>query len=106
MKKIFTFALLIGLSLSGFAQTDKITGKWKTIDDKDGSTKSIVLIFKASNGKFYGKVDKLFKNPESVCSECEGVNKNKPILGLLVINGLTEKDGKLTGGTITDPQKW
>lgn len=105
MKKIFfTFALLIGLSLSAFAQTDKIAGKWKTIDDKDGSAKSIVLIFKASNGKFYGKVDKLFKNPESVCSECEGVNKNKPILGLLVINGLIEKDGKLTGGTITDPK--
>jgi len=105
MKKIFfTFALLIGLSLSAFAQADKITGKWKTIDDKDGSAKSIVLIFKASNGKFYGKVDKLFKNPESVCSECEGANKNKPILGLLVISGLTEKDGKLTGGTITDPK--
>lgn len=91
------------LTMSMFSQVDKIVGKWKTIDDKDGSTKSIVHIFKSTNGKYYGKVEKLFKNPDKKCVECEGSNKNKPILGLIIINGMLEKQGSLTGGTILDP---
>ena len=104
MKTLITFAFLIAISLSGFAQVDKIVGKWKTIDDKDGSEKSIVLIFKATNGKYYGKIDKLFKDPEKLCTECEGANKNQPILGMMIINNMVENEGKLTGGTILDPK--
>ncbi len=103
-KALFTFALLVAFSLSGMAQVDKIIGKWKTIDDKDGTAKSIVTIFKATNGKYYGKIEKLFKEPEKICTECEGANKDKPILGMLIINNMLEKDGKLTGGTILDPK--
>jgi len=103
-KSLFTFALLIAFGLTGFAQANKIVGKWKTIDDKDGSTKSIVLIFKATNGKYYGKIEKLFKEPEKLCTECEGANKNQPILGMMIINNLVEKESKLTGGTILDPK--
>lgn len=104
MKTLFTISFLIAFSLIGFAQADKIVGKWKTIDDKDGSEKSIVNIFKATNGKYYGKIDKLFKEPEKLCTECEGANKNQPILGMLIINNLIAKDNKLTGGTILDPK--
>ena len=104
MKKLLTIALLILFSLSGFAQADKIVGKWKTIDDKDGSEKSIVIIYKAANGKFYGKIEKLFKEPEKICTECQGADKNKPVLGMVIINDMTEKEGKLTGGTIMDPK--
>jgi uncharacterized protein (DUF2147 family) len=103
-KTLFTFALLVAFSIAGMAQIDKIVGKWKTIDDKDGSAKSIVLVFKATNGQYYGKIEKLFKEPEKLCTECEGVNKNKPILGMMIINNMVEKDGKLTGGTILDPK--
>ncbi len=103
-KALFTFALLVAFSLSGMAQIDKIVGKWKTIDDNDGSAKSVVVIFKATNGKYYGKIEKLFKDPEKLCTECEGTNKNKPVLGMMIINGMSEKDGKLTGGTILDPK--
>ena len=103
-KTLFTFALLIAFSIVGMAQIDKIVGRWKTIDDKDGSAKSIVFIFKATNGQYYGKIEKLFKEPEKLCTECEGANKNKLILGMLIINNMVEKDGKLTGGTILDPK--
>ena len=104
MKKIFiSFAFFFAFSMSGFAQADKIVGKWKTIDDKDGSEKSIVLIFKSTNGKYYGTIEKIFKDPDGICTECEGVNKNKPNLGLRIINNLVEVDGKLTSGTILDP---
>jgi uncharacterized protein (DUF2147 family) len=103
-KALISFVILLAFNMSGFAQADKIVGKWKTIDDKDGSEKSIVLIFKATNGKYYGTIEKLFKNPDGVCSECEGANKNKPNLGLRIINNMVEAEGKLTGGTILDPK--
>lgn len=103
-KTVLSFALLIAFSISAFAQVDKIVGKWKTIDDNDGSAKSIVYVFKATNGKYYGKIEKLFKEPEKLCTECEGANKGKPILGMMIINNMVESDGKLTGGTILDPK--
>lgn len=102
-KKIISLFCVLFVSLSMFSQIDKIVGRWKTIDDKDGSTKSIVFIFKATNGKYYGKVEKLFKNPDKKCTECEGANKDKAVLGMVVVNGMIEKEGSLTGGTILDP---
>lgn len=102
-KKVLATICVLIFTLSVFSQVDKIVGKWKTIDDADGSTKSIVHIFKATNGKYYGKVEKLFKNPDKLCTECEGANKNKPVLGMMVVNGMVDKDGNLTNGTILDP---
>lgn len=105
MKKQFISLLcLFVISLSGFGQIDNILGKWKTIDDGDGEAKSIVYIFKATNGKYYGRIEKLFKNPDAVCSECTGANKDKPTLGMLIINDMVLKNESLTGGTILDPK--
>jgi uncharacterized protein (DUF2147 family) len=105
MKQVlFTLTLLMVFCISGNAQGSKIAGKWKTIDDKDRSAKSIVVIFKASNGKYYGKIEKMFKDSGKLCIECQGSNKNKPVLGMMIINDLIEKDKILTGGTILDPK--
>ena len=54
-KKLTLFTALLFVTLTSYAQIDKIVGRWKTIDDKDGSTKSIVHIFKTTNGKYVGK---------------------------------------------------
>lgn len=102
-KTLLSVFVLMFLAVSASAQVYKIVGKWKTIDDKDGSEKSIVNIFKASDGKYYGKVEKLFKEPNKKCTECEGENKDKPVLGMTVLNNMVEKDGTLSGGTIIDP---
>lgn len=102
-KALLSLSFLMILSFASFGQVDKIVGKWKTIDDADGSAKSIVMIFKATNGKYYGKVEKLFKNQDAKCIDCQGSDKDKPTLGLTVIKNMTEKDGNLTGGTILDP---
>jgi len=101
---LFTLTFLLTMIVTVNAQADKIIGKWKTIDDKDGSAKSVVYIFKATNGKYYGKIDKMFKDSEKRCIECEGKNKNQPILGMTIINDLIENNNKLTGGTILDPK--
>lgn len=102
-KAFFSIVLAFAFSLSCFAQVENIVGRWKTIDDDNVTAKSVVHIFKATNGKYYGKVEKLFKNTDKLCTECEGVNKDKPVLGMMVVNGMVEKDGTLTGGTILDP---
>ncbi|MDD2622746.1 MAG: DUF2147 domain-containing protein [Bacteroidales bacterium] len=102
-KKYFVLIALIAFTMSGFSQIDKIVGKWKTIDDEDGSAKSIVYIYKATNGKYYGRIEKLFKDPEAKCTKCEGANHNKPILGMIIINSMELKGNELTNGTILDP---
>lgn len=94
---------MMTFGMMSYGQTDQILGKWKTIDDGDGSAKSIIYIFKATNGKYYGRIEHLFKEPDKKCTECVGANKDKPILGMLVLNEMIEKNGALTGGTILDP---
>lgn len=102
MKKIiFAFVALFFATLS-YAQ---IEGKWKTIDDETGQEKSIVEIFKKSDGKYYGKVTQLLIKPANPnCVDCKDDRKNKPILGMEVVRGLSKEGSEFTGGTITDPK--
>lgn len=102
MKKIiFSFVALMFATLS-YAQ---IEGKWKTIDDETGQAKSIVDIYKKSDGKYYGKVTQLLIKPEHAnCIDCKDDRKNQPILGMEVIRGMKKEGNEFTGGTITDPK--
>lgn len=102
MKKIiFAFVAMFFATLS-YAQ---IEGKWKTIDDETGQPKSIVEIFKKSDGKYYGKVTQLLIKPaKATCVDCKDDRKNKPILGMEVVRGLQKDGNEFTGGTITDPK--
>ena len=38
------------------------------------------------------------------CEMCEGEDKNKPVLGLVIIKGLKKKGDFFEGGKITDPK--
>lgn len=102
MKKIiFSFVALLFATFS-YAQ---IEGKWKTIDDETGQAKSIVEIFKKTDGKYYGKVSQLLIKPANAnCVDCKDDRKNKPILGMEIIRGLKKEGNEFTGGTITDPK--
>lgn len=102
MKKLtFSFVLLF-FSVLSFAQ---IEGKWKTIDDESGQAKSIVEIFKGQDGQYYGKILQLLMKPEHEnCVKCSGNLKNKPLIGLQIINGLKKDGESFDGGTITDPK--
>ncbi len=83
-----------------------VTGRWKTIDDKTQKPLSVVEIYE-QNGRYYGKVVEIF-NPEDRkrrCEKCPGADKNKPLLGLVVLKDL-EKDGnEYKNGTILDPKQ-
>ncbi len=105
MNKII-LSILFGLTSSLLlAQNHSILGKWKTIDDETGKATSVIEIFEKHN-KFYGRIVELLnskaKNPK--CEKCEGEDKNKPVLGLIVIKGLTKDKGGYSNGKILDPK--
>ena len=102
MKTTLFSVLTLCIGSLAFAQ---IEGKWKTIDDETGKPKSIVEIFKKSDGKYYGKVIQLLIKPaDPNCSSCKDDRKEKPILGMEVIRGLKKNQNDFDGGTITDPK--
>jgi len=102
MKNILLI-LLITLPLLSFSQ--KVTGKWKTIDDVTGKEKSYVEIYE-NNGKIYAKILELLTpgDENKICDLCEGENKDKPVKGMVVINGLLKDGDEWNGGTILDPK--
>ena len=102
MKTTLFSVLTLCIGSLAFAQ---IAGNWKTIDDETGKPKSIVEIFKKSDGKYYGKVIQLLIKPaDPNCSSCKDDRKEKPILGMEVIRGLKKNQNDFDGGTITDPK--
>ena len=103
MKRIILITILLFSVISANAQIESVVGKWQTVDDKTGEARSIVQIFKATNGKYYGKVIELYKDKTAVCSKCEGANKNKPVVGMMVINDMVIEDNVMRG-TIIDPE--
>lgn len=102
MKKLSVTFVAIFCGILSYAQ---IEGKWKTIDDETGKPKSIVEIFKKSDGKYYGKIHQLLIKPENEnCVKCKDDRKNKPLIGLEIIRGLSKNRGVFSGGTITNPK--
>lgn len=104
MKNTLTFLFVLAVA---FAQAQTVFGKWKTIDDATGKPKSVVEIFE-QNGKVYGKVVQLFREPNEVqnpiCSECDDDRKNQQVMGMTIIRDMQFKDGFYKEGTICDPK--
>ncbi len=91
------------LSISSFAQIDKITGKWYTIDE-EGNKKSLVNIYKTPTGSYEGVIEKLLTGDTNrKCVNCTGEKKDKRIAGMIVVSDMTANDLKLSGGKILDP---
>lgn len=97
-------ALIIALVCTYGLFAQDIIGRWKTVDDETGEEKSIVEIYE-NNGKVYGKIVKLLnpKEDNPVCTKCDGDKKGKPILGMIIIDGLEKKDDVYEGGSILNP---
>ena len=79
-------------------------GTWKTVDDETGESKSHIEIYE-KEGVFYGKVAKiLVADPKEICTACEGDKKEKPMLGLEIIEGMKPYRKYWSYGTILDPE--
>jgi uncharacterized protein (DUF2147 family) len=105
MKKSILCILVLLFSTMFYAQKNSVVGKWKTIDDETGKPKSIIEIYEKS-GKIYAKVVEIIdmEHKKDVCTKCSGSDKNKPILGMIVVKGLSKKGNEYRDGKILDPQ--
>lgn len=102
-KQIYLLFVLALMSAKLFAQTP-ILGDWVTVDDKTGKEMSLVSIYQADNGKYYGKItDLLAGDDDELCTECTGEDYNQPVVGLVIVRDMELKNGELRGGKVLDP---
>ena len=107
---LFFSAYLLIVSLSVNAQAiDPALGVWKTIDEKTNQPSSLIRL-EERNGELIGTVIELIPTPGEPlithCRLCKGERKDKPIVGMVIMNGLKkEKAGYWSGGEILDPEE-
>ena len=109
MKLCYAFAGLaavLGASLALAAGSP--VGTWRTVDDKSGQNKSTVEIYE-EGGKVFGKIVSLTEPNDKqgrpkTCTACTGADKDKPIIGLVIIRDLAPSGNTYKGGTIMDPE--
>lgn len=103
-KKLYSLLACIAMSACLWAQTP-IVGEWVTVDDATGEQKSVVRIYQADNGKYYGQIVALLaaNEADAVCVECTGEDHNQPIVGLTIIRDMQLKNGELRDGKVLDP---
>jgi len=102
MSKLSIF--LIGIFLLSFAganaQESKVLGTWL---NEEGT--SHIRIFKATNGKYFGKIVWLRDEPERLDVHNPDVSKQSaPLLDLLILRSFNfdQKNGQWNDGTIYD----
>src|ERR1700752_2860980 len=108
MKRFAWIVMLsVGLAALGAAAADAPVGQWKTIDKKSGAAQSVVAVYD-QGGKLFGKIVSLTQPVDAqgkpkICVKCTGDDKDKPIVGLVVIKDLSADGDHWKGGTILDP---
>jgi uncharacterized protein (DUF2147 family) len=104
-RQLFTF--LVSFSFIQVMHT-QVTGMWKSTDHIDDTERSVVEIYE-KNGKFYGRVEKLLPAATVThCTGCDGDQKNKSIVGMVIMSDIIKDGDKGTDGKILDPTngKW
>ena len=96
--------LLTLFSALSYAENSPV-GLWKTIDDSTGKPRSLIRI-SDKNGELIATVKKGLlpsDSPNDVCEQCTGERKDKPLIGMIIMDGMKAKDGAYEGGRILDP---
>ena len=102
----FSLFFLIFLA-TNYMSSQTVFGKWKTIDDRTGNPKAIINIYE-KDGLMYGFVEKIVEpgKEDALCKKCDGDKKDKPVVGMTIIDGLKEnEDGEWKGKTLFDPEQ-
>jgi uncharacterized protein (DUF2147 family) len=81
-------------------------GVWQQVDDT-GKVGAFVTVTE-EGGVFVGRLSRLFLDPSDdpnpICSQCTGDKLNRPLLGLIFIEGMEQSGLEYDGGTILDPE--
>lgn len=109
MRGLATIAMAAALAatLAGDLRAQPATpvGVWRTFDDKTGLENGLVRIREQQGelvGTIVGTTDPA--DATQTCDLCEGDRKGKPILGLVVLNGLRQDGDVWNGGRILEPE--
>ena len=107
MKRAILLITVLFFTLSqAFTQADKVIGYWLT---EEGDSQ--VRIYKATNGKYYGKIEWLDEPMENGKPKVDDDNpdpklQNRPIMGLQLLNDFVYDAGdkEWSDGSIYDPK--
>lgn len=95
--------LCLGQVPMAAAQSQSPVGVWRAPNHKTGELESLIEIF-AFKGKLYGKIVKLIRDPKAKCEGCEGEDKGRSLLGMVIMWDY-ERDGDTwSSGEILDPK--
>ncbi|MGN0033026.1 MAG: DUF2147 domain-containing protein [Candidatus Limimorpha sp.] len=95
-KSLFSLLFFFVITLAANAQVSKILGEWRTVDDKTGETKGVVLFYQnPENGLYYGKLTHVYYQGQEIF--------DPEYVGLVIIKDMKNEDGVLTGGSCFDP---
>ncbi len=100
MIRPFIFILFLFFTVQADAQD--ILGKWKTYDIFNrNKAESIVEIYTIDDA-LYVKIVEIIpeEHKDDLCKNCNGKRKNKPILGMVILEGARFKDGLWQGARI------
>jgi uncharacterized protein (DUF2147 family) len=109
MKPLFAIVLLCGGFLAGEVMAaESPIGRWNTIDEKSGKVTSVVEVYD-QGGKVFGKITGLTepnddKGKPRICTKCPGSDKDKPVVGLVIVKNLRLDGEHYKEGTIMDPE--
>jgi uncharacterized protein (DUF2147 family) len=109
MRRLVSLVVLSAVLVAGpVMAADSLVGKWNTVDDKSGKVVSEVELYD-QGGKLFGKITDLTEPNDKegkpkTCTKCEGADKDKPIVGLVIIKDLSPSGERYKGGTILDPE--
>ena len=88
-----------------FGQDNRVVGNWLTFDENTGEQKATVEIY-LDKGKLFGKVVEITEpaHQKDLCVECSGSKKDKPMMGLEIIDGLSwgTDDKRWKGGDVLE----
>jgi uncharacterized protein (DUF2147 family) len=105
LSALVVLTVVLGADLAGSAES--LVGKWKTVDDKSGKVESEVQLYE-EGGKLFGKIVGLTEPNDDngkpkTCTKCTGADKDKPIVGLVIVKDLSPSGDRYKDGTILDP---
>ena len=79
-------------------------GTWLTTDDQTGEEKSHIRIFE-KDGKHFGQIVKVMRESlNHPCDKCDGERRNKPVLGMVIIENMAFREGHWQGGRVLFPR--
>ena len=105
MRQALAAIVLMAIAGPALAQMSPL-GLWRSIDDKSGEPKAEIRIVEQA-GALSGRIEKtLRKDAKPTCTECQDDRKGQPIVGLEIIRGAKQAEGKTVweGGKILDPE--